>query len=63
MAMDIVTNDHPGHGNAKPSATGANRLEMPDRITNSVMIEIDPMLEMGSMVVAGMMNSLEEIAS
>ena len=35
-----------------------NRREscyIPDRITNSVMIEIDPVLEMGSMAVAGVM--------
>jgi len=39
-------------------ATGANLVYIPDCITDSVMIEIDPVLEMRSTAVAGVMNSL-----
>jgi hypothetical protein len=45
------------------SAASANLVDIPDRITNAVMIEIDPVLQMRSMLVAGVMNGLEEIAS
>jgi len=58
MPMDIVANDLLGDGYAMHPAAGANLVDIPDRVTDSVMIEIDPMLEMGSMAVAGMMNSL-----
>ena len=43
-------------------AAGANLVDIPDRITNSVMIQIDPVLQMRSMVVAGVMNGLKKIA-
>jgi len=44
-------------------ATGANLIDIPDRITNAIMIEIDPVLQMGAMAVAGMMDRLEIVAS
>jgi hypothetical protein len=61
--MYIVANNLPGDGYAVHPATGANLVYVPDRITDSVMVEIDPVLEMGSITVAGVMNRLEEIAS
>lgn len=36
------------HGDAMHSATGANLVDIPDRILDFAMIEIDPMLKMGS---------------
>jgi len=62
MTMDIVAKDLPGDGYAMHPATGAYLVYVSNRITNSVMIEIDLVLEMGSRTVVGMMNSLEEIA-
>jgi hypothetical protein len=59
----VASNNLPGDGYAMHPATGANLVYMPYRITDSVMVEIDPVLEMGSITVAGMMNRLEEIAS
>ena len=61
--MDRVANDLPGNTHAMHPAAGPNLVDVPDRITNAVMIEIDPMLQMCSMVIAGVMNGLEEIAS
>ena len=61
--MDIVANDPPGNSYTMHPAAGANLVDIPDRITDSVMIEIDPVLQMCSMVVAGVMNGLEEITS
>ncbi len=63
MPMDLVANDLPGDCYAMHSATGAYLIYVPDCITNSVMIEIDPVLEMCSITVAGVMNRLEEITS
>ena len=44
-------------------AAGADLVDIPDRIPDPVMIEIDPVLQMGSMVVAGMVDRLEIITS
>jgi hypothetical protein len=63
MSMYYVANDLPGNAYSMHPAAGANLVDTPDRITDSVMIEIDPVLKMGSMAIAGVMNSLEEIAS
>ena len=63
MSMDIVTNDLPGNAYAMHPAASANLVDGPDRITDSVMIEIDPVLQMRSMAVTGMVDRLEEIAS
>jgi len=63
MAMSIVANDLPGNSYTMHPAAGANLVDTPDRITDSVMIEINPVLKMRSMVVAGVMNGLEEITS
>ena len=41
----------------------ANLVYIPYRITDSVMIEINPVLQMGSITVAGVMDRLEEITS
>jgi hypothetical protein len=58
MPMYIVANDLPGDGYAMHPATGAYLTYISNPITDSIVIEIDPVLEMGSMAVAGMMNSL-----
>jgi hypothetical protein len=63
MSMDIVANDFSGNAYSMHPAAGANLVDIPDSITNTVMIEIDPVLQVRSMAIAGMMNSLEEIAS
>jgi hypothetical protein len=61
--MDRVANDLPGNSYTMHPAAGANLVDIPDRIADSVMIEIDPVLQMGSMAVSGMVNRLEIIAS
>jgi hypothetical protein len=63
MPMDIVANNPPGNSYTMHPAAGANLVDIPDCITDSVMIEIYPVLQMCSMVVAGVMNSLEKITS
>ena len=54
MPMGIVANDLPGNSYTMHPAAGANLVDIPDHITDSVMIEIDPVFQMRSMVVAGM---------
>jgi hypothetical protein len=44
-------------------AAGANFVDIPDSIANAVMVEINPVLQMGSMAVAGMMDRFEKITS
>jgi hypothetical protein len=63
MSMDVITNDFPGNSYAMHPAASANLVDAPYRITDSVMIEIDPVLQMGSMAIGSVMNRLEEIAS
>jgi len=63
MPMDMVANDLPGNSYTMHSAAGANLVDTPYRVAYSVMIEIYPVLQMRSMAIAGVMNSLEEIAS
>jgi hypothetical protein len=63
MPMDIVANDLSGNSYSIHPAAGANLVNTPDCITDSVMIEIDPVLQMCSMAITGVMNGLEEIAS
>jgi hypothetical protein len=63
MAMELVTNDLPGNAHAMHSAVGPNLVDISDRITDSVMIEVDPVLKIRPMNVTGMVNRLEEIAS
>ena len=63
MAMQLVANDLPGNAYAMHSAAGSNLVDGPYCITDSVMIEVDPVLQMRSMAITGVMNSLEEIAS
>jgi hypothetical protein len=62
MSMDMVANDIPGNAYSMHPAAGPNLVDTSDRITDSVMIEINPVLQMCSMIIAGVMNSLEEIA-
>ena len=42
---------------------GANLIDISDHIMDPIMVEIDPVLEMGSITVAGVMDRLEEITS
>jgi hypothetical protein len=44
-------------------AAGANFVNISDSITDSVMIEINPVFQMGSMTVAGMMDSFKVVTS
>ena len=63
MSMNMIVNDLPGNSYAMHPAAGANLVDIPDGVTNSVMIEINPVLQMCSMAITGVMNGLEEIAS
>ena len=45
------------------SAAGAHLVDIPNRITDAVMIQIDPVLQMGAMAVVGMMDHFENITS
>jgi hypothetical protein len=45
------------------SAAGANLVDIPDCSTDSVMIKLDPVLQMGSMAIACVVNHFEKIAS
>ena len=63
MPMDIVANDLPGNSYSMHPTAGANLVDAPNRITDSIMIEVDPVLQMCSMAIAGVMNGLEKIAS
>jgi hypothetical protein len=45
------------------SAASANLINIPNRITNPIMIEINPVLQVGAMTVAGMMDRFEKITS
>jgi hypothetical protein len=63
MATDRITNDPPGNADTMHSAAGANLIDIPDPITDAVMIQIDPVLQMGAMTVASMMDCLEEVTS
>jgi hypothetical protein len=61
--MDMVANDLPGNMYTMHSAAGTNLVDAPDRITNSVMIEIDPVFQMCSMIIVGVINFFKEITS
>ena len=61
MATDRITNDLPGNAYTMHSATGTNLIDIPDGITNPIMVEIDPMLQMRAMTVASMMDRFEEV--
>jgi hypothetical protein len=63
MPMDLVTDHLPGNAHAMHPATGANLVDVPDSVTDTVMIEIDPMFQVSSVTVTRMMNRLEIIAS
>jgi hypothetical protein len=63
MPMDRVANDLPGNSYTMHPTAGPNVVDIPDRITDSVMIEIDPVFQMRSMAVPGMVNRLEIVAS
>jgi hypothetical protein len=45
------------------SAAGAYLINIPDHITDSIMVEVNPMLHMGTMAIADVVNGLEEIGS
>jgi hypothetical protein len=40
---------------------GANLVDISDRIANSVMVEINPVLQMGSMTIASMMDRFKVV--
>ncbi len=62
MPMYIIANNLSGNCHTMHPATGAYLIYISDRIMNSVMIEIEPVLKICSIAVAGVMNSLDEIA-
>jgi len=62
MATELVTNDPPGNADTMHSAAGANLIDSPDRITDAIMVKINPVLQMRSMTVGGMMDRFEEVA-
>ncbi len=62
MAMCLVANNLPGNCHTMHPATGAYLIDVPDCITDPVMVEIDPVLEVGSIAVIGVMNSLQELS-
>jgi hypothetical protein len=61
--MHIAAKELSGDAYAMHPAAGANLVHLPDRIPNSVMIQIDPVFKMGSVIIAGVVNRLEETAS
>jgi hypothetical protein len=61
MAMELVTNNLPGNSNTVHSAAGANLVDLPDCSTDSIMIKLDPVLQMRSMRVTGVVDYLEKI--
>ena len=63
MPTDRVTYHLPGNAYAMHPAAGADLVNIPDRIANPVVIQIDPMFQMSAMVVAGVVDGLEIIAS
>ena len=63
MATDRIADDLPGNAYTMHPAAGANFVDIPDSITNAVMIEIDPVLQIGSLTIAGMMDRFEEVTS
>jgi len=62
MAMYIIANNLPGNCHTVHPAAGADLIDVPDRITDPVMVEIDPVLEMGSIAVICVMNSFQELS-
>ena len=63
MAMDLVANNLPGNSHTMHSAAGANLVDIPDSSTDSIMIKLDPVLQMRSMRVTSVVDYLEKIAS
>ena len=63
MATDRVAYNLPGNAYTMHPAAGSDLVDIPDRIPDPIMIEINPVLQMGSVVIAGVVNGLEEIAS
>ena len=63
MATDLVANNLPGNTYAVHPTTGANLIDISDGITDAVMVEIDPVLQMRSMAVTGVVDGLQVIAS
>ena len=63
MATDRIADDLPGNAYTMHPAAGANFVDIPNSITNAVMVEINPVLQMGSMTVTGMMNRFKEVTS
>jgi hypothetical protein len=63
MAMKLIANDLPGDSYTMHSAASSNLVNIPYGITDTVMIEINPVLQMCSMVITSVMNGLEEISS
>jgi hypothetical protein len=61
--MNVVANDLPGYSYSMHPTAGSNLVDASDCITDSVMIEINPVLQMCSMIVAGVINCLKEITS
>ena len=63
MPADRVPNDLAGNAYPMHPTAGADLVDIPDPIPDPVMIEIDPVLQMGAMIVAGVVNGLEEVTA
>jgi len=63
MATDRIADYLTGNAYTMHPAASPNLVDIPDSITNAVMIEIDPVLQMSSMVIAGVMDPFEKITS
>jgi hypothetical protein len=62
MVMDLIANNLPGNSSAMHPPTGANLVDIPDSSTDSIMIKLDPVLQMRSVGVIGMVDYLQRIA-
>jgi hypothetical protein len=63
MPADRVTNHLAGNADPMHPTAGADLVDIPDPIPDPVIIEMNPVLQMGAMIVAGGVNGLEEVAS
>jgi hypothetical protein len=61
MVMKLPANDLPGNSYTMHPAASSNLVNIPDGITDTVMTEINPVLQICSMVTAIVMNGLEKI--
>jgi hypothetical protein len=63
MTMKLIANALPVNSYTMHSSAISNLVNIPAVITDTVMIEINPVLQMFSMFIAILLNLLEEISS